>query len=317
MNYQTLKKKIDTLANSPNKVEFVARYVRHHVYWWKVNSLLTKHYVNGEKKNSILLASAPKSGNTFFRFVWLNILFLNERNGQPVDFVQLDQHLPFENFLDDFSKQWEFQTLPCLLKSHRPNRPLFETFVAIHLFRNPLDQMISFYNYMSKRVSGPPNLSTWLERLVFNDKSHRFTGTFPEFLEKNLGFYCEHFSTWIHHQNAVPISYEALFSEHGVDAFRSLLNKLDLKIDDDILQEAFRRAQPSELKNAAPSDKMSKLEMNFIRNAKTKQYKEEQYFDDVALDIVRKKLKQYNLHSIDCFPKEYQIILEQSPWDVW
>tara|TARA_Y100000022_G_C13235579_1_gene369629 strand:- start:149 stop:1045 length:897 start_codon:yes stop_codon:yes gene_type:complete len=287
----------------------------HKYYWYKVENLLKKHFFTGSKTNSIVLASTAKSGNTFFRFVWLNIIFLNERAQDSVNFVKLDRYLPFEGFLDDIKKEWVFNTLPCLLKTHRATPKFFNPLESIHLFRNPLDTMISQYHYNSNRISGAKELSTSIEKKIFHEHAVRFKGTFSEYLRNNIELYCQHFSLWMNNGRSIPISYEMLMSDRGSRHYKRVLQELGFDINEKIINEAMQRSLPKNLKNSPPSNKMSQLgNMKFIRNASTEQFKENGYYSKSDIELVKSVLKKYDMHNFNIFPVEYRKILEMHPW---
>ena len=142
----------------------------------------------------------------------------------------------------------------------------------------------------------------------------QFRGDFTQFLDEHFDGYCEHFKSWMHKDDTFPISYEVLLSENSFEHIKTLLSNFQLSIKDEVLQEAIKRSQPKRLKNAPHSNRMAELEMKFIRNAKTKQYNEKKYYGAQELEIVRKKLKQYNLHELNYFPEKYHPLLKKNPW---
>ena len=71
-----------------------------------------------DKSNAVILASFPKSGNTYLRFIFANIIALCELDGKTIDYHQLDNMLPTDLFEKDLVKPWPYRTLPCVLKTH-------------------------------------------------------------------------------------------------------------------------------------------------------------------------------------------------------
>lgn len=295
----------------------ITQLLENKLYWSVINRLHKKNILRRHGKNTILLASIPKSGNTYFRFIWLNIIFLSEHHDKLIDFRILDDYMPYEGILSDLKKEWAFKALPCLLKTHRTNQTVFKPLKAIHLFRSPLDTLISQYNYFSNRIAGPQQASSWLEKRINNRKRIRYNGDFSDFIRERTDSYCRHFVSWMDKKNCHPVSYEVLKGPDAATHFRDLLKKLHLVADTNIVKEAIRRSQPERLKDATPSSKMARLEINFIRDARIRQFKEKKYFNESDIEYIYKKLREYNLHAKHYFPDSYQDILDEKPWEVW
>lgn len=274
------------------------------IYKHKVNSLFKRYFINNpEKNNTIILASYPKSGNTFFRFVWFNVISLLELDGEAIDFEMLDSYMPYEGFLNDLVRQWNFKSLPCLLKTHEIFSEKYSKFRIIHLFRNPLDTMISNYFYYSRRKGVAKGDFSWLEYKILNSPYNRFKGSFFEFLAENFDDYCRHFKSYIGTE-AIPVSYEILMSEEAVKVLKDLLIQLGIKVEDDIIVEALKRSDPKNLKGKPHSSKMAILDgMHFIREASVRQW--ENFYGYREIDFVLKKMEYYELKP-DYLPDKYK-----------
>jgi hypothetical protein len=282
-------------------------------YLLNQDRLFIKHFVNKPNgQDTIILASYPKSGSTFFRFVWLNIINIMELGQPEIDFNLLDDYMPFEGFYVDLKKDWPFRSLPCLLKSHSLYSKKYEKFRAVHLFRNPLDTMVSNFFYSLRRARGPEYEElSWLERKFFNLPVHRFEGSFYDFLQENFEGYCRHFKSWMS-SRAVPVSYEVLTSQAALRSFSYVFEKLNFTIDDQVLREAIELSNRDRLKRKAPSKKMAKLErMHFIRDGSVGQWKD--HFGERELKFVLGKLTEHGLSSSDSFPEEYRQFLLNWP----
>ena len=279
----------------------------------KQDKLFEKNFIrNREKANSIILASFQKSGNTFFRFVWMNIINLKELNIDEIDFKILDEHLPFDGFFSDIKKEWKFKSLPCLLKTHYFYSDKFKTFKKIHLFRNPLDTMVSNYHYSSKRTKGPgsENLSK-LEKKYFNIPTLQFKGSFIEFIKDDFIRYCEHFKSWMESE-AIPASYETLISENSVRYLREIFEKLGIQIEEELLKRAIELSGKDKLKGKVSSEMMAKLDgMHFIRDGSIGQWRD--YFKEREFEYILEKLSFYGLDKMESFPREYRELLVNWP----
>jgi hypothetical protein len=222
--------------------------------------------------------------------VWLNIISLLEMNGKEIDFQILDNYMPYEGFFIDLVQPWKFKSLPCLLKTHEKYSKKYANFRIIHLFRNPLDTMVSNYFYYSRRKGVPESSFSWLEYKVLNFPYNRFKGNFHEFLIEYFDDYCRHFKSYIG-TGAIPISYEILMTEKALEVLKNLFNQLGIKIDDDIIVEALKRSNPKRLKGKPHSNKMAILDgMHFIREASVRQW--ENFFGDREIKFASLHIKE-------------------------
>ncbi len=221
--------------------------------------------------NDILLASFPKTGNTYTRFVLANVIALQELKGKEVNFFNLGEILP-ELGVSDLSRSWPHKSLPRVIKTHRPYRDAFKKAgTAICVIRDPRDTMISYYNYQKAR------------------KSVSYAGSLSEFIkDKGYGIkaYNDHVEGWLEHKPNVLLYKDII--EEGLSSFKQLFQKLDIDVPQDILLEAIARSQPDvlkkvELKEGRPKqDKNFKKGYVFIRNASVGQWKGTYTDDDMA-----------------------------------
>lgn len=318
MKYNLLKilKKIPKSCNESQLVYFE---VINRLYGSKQSKLFEKHFINSNttKRNTIILASYPKSGNTFFRFVWFNIIALSELEGTSIDFHILDENMPNELFFSDIKQNWEFKSLPCLLKTHEMCQDKYMDFKAIHLFRNPFDTMISCYHYFTNRESGPESRKlSILEKEYFNKSNLKFKGNFFDFILDHIDSYCQHFISWTKKENIIPISYEVLLSdiETCFMHLNYIFESLGLFVDRKILMKAINLSQPNLLHNKPHSDKMVNLgKMKFIRDSRINQWKH--YYGDLELELIKNKLKNYHFTSIENLHDNYHGLTKE--WYSW
>ncbi|MCB9140019.1 MAG: sulfotransferase domain-containing protein [Caldilineaceae bacterium] len=138
----------------------------------------------GLKPSDVLIASFPKSGNTWVRFLLCNYMLITEcKNTEDiiVDFHVLDKTMPalgFSNLLEP----WQHDSLPRFVKTHRTNRfPLFLPRRVIYVLRDPRDVMVSYFHFQRAHTL------------------HNYEGDFADFirhpkygLEANI----QHFNSW-------------------------------------------------------------------------------------------------------------------------
>lgn len=234
----------------------------------------------------IWLASFPKSGNTYTRFVFANIINLQVKAYSEINFYNLGK-IMHEDGKDSLLETWHYQKiLPKLIKTHRlPNEISWEAGTrSIYIIRDPRDTMLSYYHYLSNRLK------------------NSLQGTFEELLEHKswgVGALNSHYEKWIERTDMI-VKYEDLMTEpFGV--FRSILQYLEVVIDDSVLQKAIDLSDPVRLRRI--EDKMSRpnhadnfvKSYRFVRNASVMQWKTQLSEDASAkvLELCSKTVKVY------------------------
>lgn len=98
--------------------------------------------------NHTLLMSYPKSGNT-----WLKFLIASYISGSKHNFHSIESVIP------EIGTHW-VSTKHLILKTHKPNNLLFNKSQKILLTRNPVDTLVSYYNFeLQKKHSSAKDLS--------------------------------------------------------------------------------------------------------------------------------------------------------------
>lgn len=305
-----LKNTIDRLIGNP---EPFGNRVLWKLYFFEMDKLMRSHFRNDPaKRDTVILASSGRAGNTLFRFVWMNVISLKELGGREVDFRLLYDALPFDGYFSDYKKEWNFKSLPCILKTHCMHSDRHLGFRAVHFFRNPLDNMVSGYEYLSRRKDGPKNADfTWIEKKIFNMPDIRFNGTFSEFLVKDFDNYCAYFKSWMN-AGAVPASYDTLVSDNPLFYFDQVFKRLGLKVEEDILIKAIERSHRDKLRDKPQCEGMASLDsMHFIRDGSVGQWRK--YFSDRDLCFVKERLSFHGLSNRDSFPESYRPLLINWP----
>lgn len=240
---------------------------------FKTNVL--EHRVKGDL---ILLASYPKSGNTWFRFIYANlILSLRGEPDRVVDYQTLDDLLPSDQLLSDLLTPWAFKEVPCLLKTHRPYSPIFSGIRAAFLYRNPLDTMVSAWNYFSRRAAPAPSAKSVD---AAGQSFVRYKGSAAEFLSQHLAGWCRHYNSWISAADYC-VSYEGLKLDPS-GAYSSFLRAFRIEANEEALSTAIAKAEINRIKKLEKekglSTKMVRLDGEFARSGAIGQWK--QHFSD-------------------------------------
>lgn len=266
-------------------------------------NLFKRHFVEGSKRDAVLLASYPKSGNTMFRFVWLNLINQMELHEEVIDFKLLDQYMPSDQYFSDLAAPWQFSSMPCLLKTHRPYADIFRPYRAVHLFRNPFDTMVSAYHYFSKRSGGPKsdNLS-FVEESLFNSIP-KFEGSLSEYVRKNIDDYFMHFVSWMN-SGAMPIDYADLTSSKAVAVLEDIFARFSIPVEVRQIELALEMSDRRRVGKYPPSSKMAKLDgIGFVRDGSVGQW--EGKLSEADFELIARKLEEYGLTSNKNLPPYY------------
>lgn len=195
----------------------------------RANSECPKIFV----KSHVLLASFPKSGNTWFRFVTSSILSQNLENEQ-IDFYRIRKFSPEIRGNRRLDKAASCEQAPTFLKTHFYNVRGFRKYQAVVLYRNPLKTFQSYYNYMSNEQS-------------------KIYANFDEFINSSrVGVDAWNYfhKTWLKHPNALFISYDELI-HNQFNGLNTIYEKLGYSISKTILMYALE---------ASSREKMALLE---------------------------------------------------------
>ena len=229
----------------------------------------------------VVLASFPKSGNTWVRFFFCNLISLKEMDGQQVDFNVLDAVMP-ELGKSPLWKPWPYKSLPRIVKSHQPYKPwLFRKVPSILVMRDPKDVMVSFYKYEEHRVNP------------------RFKGSFSDFIRNEqvgLTAWFKHYQSW-RNQATITLKYEDM-KQGDVAAFSKIFDVLGLPYDQAWLEAAAQRSRFDQVKKVEAKSGISnpskvQESFRFARSGKTGEGN--QWFTDADLELLESLKKTYQV----------------------
>lgn len=121
----------------------------------KWRRLLTRSKVRRSGNTYTVLASFPKSGNTWVRFILANLLTRHGPHPAPIDFHSVHRVVP------EYTPGTPFYPSDTpVLKTHEPYQPSFSS--AVVVLRNPWDTLYSYYRYLT----GEKKEELLLENLV-------------------------------------------------------------------------------------------------------------------------------------------------------
>ncbi len=182
----------------------------------------------------IWLASYPKSGNTWVRFILSHALF-----GPPEKSIDVSRRVPdLHRRLPDDRLARPDDGAPLLVKTHfelTPSHPeLARTDRALHIIRDPRDVLLSALNY--RRLNG-------VTEAQLSDRAYAEmfinTGGDPTWKQQKMGTWASHAESWTSAGRfpVKTIRYEDLRADtHGV--MRAAVEFLGLEIDDAALDRA-------------------------------------------------------------------------------
>lgn len=219
----------------------------------------------GLKEDDVILASYPRSGNTWVRFFFCNLISLKEWSGQDLDFEILNDTMP-EFGVNNLVKSWSHNTIPRIVKTHKKCWPIFENKRSILIIRDPRDVMVSYYHFKKDKKG---ELST----VDFSN----FIRT-PKF---GLRAWFEHYLSWRENYDLL-VKYEDM-KRDDVAEFARMVEFLELPLEESIIREASNRASFSNVRSVEEDNEAeTELENNrdeskFARDGSTKQW--EDYFE--------------------------------------
>lgn len=196
----------------------------------------------GLRNDDVILASFPKSGNTWVRFFFCNIISLEKWSGQEVGFPVLDRTMP-EIGVTNLIPKWPYKDLfPRIVKTHWPNFFLFRNNKSVLIVRDPRDVMVSYYRFVTQR------------------KRPLFSGSFSDFIKDHrfgLPFWFRYHNSWLNNSNTTTIYYEEL-RQDDIKYFKYIINQIGANISQELIERAAQSArieqvQKNETKHG-PSD---------------------------------------------------------------
>jgi hypothetical protein len=227
----------------------------------------------GLRDTDILLASYPKSGNTWVRFIWANMVSLIERGGETVTFHTVTNELGAEYDQNAYGNI-EFDCLPRLVKTHHEySASKFGQNRSIYIIRHPGDVLLSYYKYKVARkgsgISQEDSLSAFI-------RSEQF----------GMPAWTAHVNGWLS-QADVIIRYEDL-KAGAAEVISSALSDLGLAntVEESVVVEAARRSEFDRMKEieeekGRPNQENFKEGFKFVRKGERGVWKDEYKRKDI------------------------------------
>jgi Sulfotransferase domain len=160
-------------------------------------------------RNVVWIASYPKSGNTWVRFLVCNLVFGVQESAAALNSMAPDIH--------ELTAVPELPAAPVFFKTHFPFSPAVplaqRTAAALYVVRHPADVMLSNFHY-SLRSAAAVNADEAM-RKEYIDKYLAAHGD-PRWIGAGMGTWDDHIRSWLYVKHSfpvLPIRYEDLLAD--------------------------------------------------------------------------------------------------------
>jgi len=238
------------------------------------------------KPDDVLVASFPKSGNTWVRFIFANIVAQREMGDIDVDFHVVNSKLLYSYDSSSYSRISP-KTMSRFVKTHlKYNRLRFNGNKSVYVYRNPADVMVSYFMFR-KALKGAGS----------------YGGDFQSFIrdsKKGLPAWVAHYKSWIGKASCV-LSYERL-KDNPFSEMSRVFRDLSIAVEEDELRQAVEESdianvRRKEEETGLPEEMIDfKEEYRFARSGVTGQHKE--YFEQDDRDYLLNLLETNHLSEI-------------------
>ena len=223
----------------------------------------------------IWLASYPKSGNTYLRFLLYNYLYGEVRESIQVERVMPDLHKALSKKIR-FNVEKDINLFCKTHFTYSAQLPYVEhTAGAIYILRNPRDVLLSNLRYFKLTSERAVDESEFIRTFI------QSLGV-PRWRETNMGTWPENIASWLNATSKHPmlfIKYEDL-RLNTMDTFKGVLKFLKQEIDEKKMKSSIKRCSIESMKALEKSEKSEnkptlfdgkKADMVFIGEGKINQ----------------------------------------------
>jgi hypothetical protein len=217
------------------------------------------------------------------RFIWANILSIEEMGGKIVDFNILINRVGSEYDRHNY-RYIESDKIPRLVKTHEKyDKSKFGKNKKVYIVRNPFDVMESYHEY--KR----------------HEKSSNVSKSISKFIRSNLGIkaWCKHVSDWLN-SDAEVIRFEDM-KKNTYLAFRETFKEKGLiDVKDRIMKRAVERSRFEKISrleelHGRPNQEMFDEDFKFLRKGKVGKF---DGFTKTDAKYIEQTIENFNLEYI-------------------
>lgn len=224
----------------------------------------------------MLLASFPRSGNTWVRLFLCNLISMREWGGREVDFPLLNETMP-ELGVSNLLARWPHRTIPRVVKTHQRYRFVFGRKPSIGIIRDPRDVMVSYYHFLRDRKG------------TYNDSF----GEFVRHPRYGLPSWFAHYTSW-RDRWAVVARFEDMVEDTPRE-FRRILVVLDVELSDEDVHQAVARSSIGGMRRAeSRATSVTRDEARFARSGASGQWKA--YFSDEDIAYYLELANRFDAH---------------------
>ncbi|MDC0832549.1 sulfotransferase domain-containing protein [Geitlerinema sp. CS-897] len=211
--------------------------------------------VEKPKNQIIWLASYPRSGNTWMRFLLANLIFSKPETSLDIEKLIPDIHFFISEPELKLEDLLEWKILVC--KTHfkfNKTMPLVQhTGGFIYIVRHPIDVMMSNFNYNLRRTGyrlsdiNPDTVNNYLEVYINDFLKNKGDSRYFKF---GFGNILEHYDSWLKildRFQGYVIRYEDLLSKPKIK-LQEICNFLGLNVDSIEIERAIQNSSFSEMK---------------------------------------------------------------------
>ncbi len=235
------------------------------------------------KPDDVWLISFPRSGVTWLSFLLANLMVRYCKKDIKVNFETIYNIVPDIHYKkSDIPENSKFAPFPRVIKSH--SEYLSDYKRVIYLIRDPRDVMVSYYDYLTKRINGPR----------FKD--------FSEFIrDKSYGIvaWCKHLKSWMNRWDII-IRYEDFKKNpfvqlRKISSFLAINNIVESDIKFAVEKSSFKNMQLMERKEGMVKSKDFKKNFVFMRQGKIGVWKD--LFNESDSEYYRRQVIRHKLYS--------------------
>ena len=235
-----------------------------------------------KKKNEFFIASFPRSGNTWVRFLIANVYNNIKKEFPEVDFFNIHDIVPELKKFGEVVKPY-FSDLPVVIKTHSKFIDSFENTILV--LRNPFDTIYSYNNFLNMNRG----IKISLPEMVTHEKY-------------GIDAIVDHTNSFIRNcDNLLITSYENLVCQ-PLKELKKICDFLNISVKDEIIKKSvkkssFRSMREIELRKGR---KFGKKDFLFTRNGKVgegkKEIQEDEKLNLFILNVLKKSPILYLLY---------------------